>query len=87
VLVKSPAFIGECPGVVTAVYGGGEDASVNVHVFTNAGERLFLVAMGAQSESSLGWGWRWPPREMPAESAAAEVSADRERCVGMPVVV
>jgi hypothetical protein len=64
VLVRSPAFLGECPAIVTAVYDGG--VSINCRVFTNEpGDNYIplIMGLGPQELSSVKWGWRWPPRD------------------------
>ena len=62
-LVRSPAFIGECPGIVTRVYAGVSELYVDVRVFTNdTANPAHLAAVQPQSESSLKNGWRWPER-------------------------
>lgn len=57
VLVRSPVFIGECPGIVTAVIG----ELINCRVFTNEANDNYvplICGLQAQDESSVGWGWR-----------------------------
>jgi hypothetical protein len=68
VLVRSPQFIGELPGIVTAVFSG-EGHAINVRVFTNNEDSpCYCAAIQPQDESSEGWGWRWPPRVGTVES-------------------
>jgi hypothetical protein len=66
VLVRSPAFIGECPAIVVAIVN---TSLINVRVFTNDhSSPMFLQGVQAQADSSQQWGWRWPPRDPPAGS-------------------
>lgn len=88
VLVKSTAFFGECPAIVVMTYKGVQDHCINVRVFTNDDESpTLLCAVPPQGENSLGFGWRWPPREgadlgsgVGSAAAVGEVSGASESC-------
>jgi hypothetical protein len=68
VLVRSPAFIGECPAIVVAVVG----PLINVRAFTNDhSSPMFLQGVQSQADSSQQWGWRWPPRDPPVGTLTA----------------
>jgi hypothetical protein len=68
VWVRSPAFVGECPAIITAVFNGGDSTYINCRVFTNQDDGTYggaacplITSLQMQDESSVGWGWRWPP--------------------------
>jgi hypothetical protein len=81
VLVRSSAFQGECPALVSAVFEAedGDDAC-NAYAFTNTVGIQFLTALRTQSESSNGWGWRWPPRLEPPQILADDMAIDLAQC-------
>jgi hypothetical protein len=80
VLVKSSAFLGECPAIVTAIYPCSVQQRdlrlINVRVFTNNESDLcpLLTGIGQQSDSLMGWGWRWPSYEEPTPNS--DIPAD-----------
>lgn len=79
VLVKSPTFTGECAAIVTKVVVGEDGIEIiNVRVFTDVDSIVpHLQRLQPQSESHVGWGWRWPPRESEAAVVAAVPAADQ----------
>lgn len=81
VLVRSPALTVESPGIVTgAVRDQADVVLVNVKCFGDDGRDVWLERVSPQSESSVGWGWRWPPRI--EEAARVPVPAAEGEAVG-----
>jgi hypothetical protein len=68
VLVRVPGLRIECPAIVTRARAS-EDGTTHVNVWAfpdfqaEQSDTRPFIDLAPQSESSEGWGWRWPPRE------------------------